>query len=80
VEEKGEAVPYVRKDVSVGPGAEAVPVTGRPSVAEGPGARPAPVVEGLAARARDPETMEPLEDPQGLVGERPATGSMQNPG
>lgn len=71
---------YIPKDVSADPAPEAVPTTDRSSVGDGKRARQQPVIDGLGARADDPETAEPLEHPQGLVGERPAKGSVENPG
>lgn len=38
------------------------------------------VTLGLERKADDPETAEPLVHPQGLVGERPATASVERPG
>jgi hypothetical protein len=73
-------VTYVPKDVSVDPGPEAVPATGSSIADRGHGPGQAAVVDGLGARADDPRTAEPLEHPQGLVGERPAKGSVENPG
>ena len=70
---------YVPKEVSTDPGPEAVPVTGSTDV-EPRTERQAPLVDGLGARADDRGTAEPLEHPQPLVGERPATGSVENPG
>lgn len=70
----------MEKMVTADPGPEYLP-SGDAGTETGPGQQEeSPVVGGLEAKADDPATAEPLEDPQELVGERPATGSNASPG
>lgn len=71
---------YIPKDVSADPGPEAVPTTSGSGGRDRLAGNLPPVVDGLGARAADPEEAEPLEHRQQLVGERPATGSNESPG
>ncbi len=71
---------FHEESVSTDPGPNAVPTGTEGAEADGPDEpRQTPVVGGLEAHADDPEAAEPLVHPQGLVGERPARGSVENP-
>lgn len=68
----------MEKMVSTDPGPEYMPPEkDEDAVASG---EEHPVIGSLEARADDPETAAPLDHPQELVGERPATGSNTSPG
>jgi hypothetical protein len=68
----------VEKMVSGDPGPEYLPPKKDEDAAPSDGEHP--VTGSLEAHADDPETRAPLDHPQELVGERPATGSNDSPG
>ena len=68
-----------REDVTAGTGPEFIPEA-PPESPDPDDLKEWPVVAGLEADADNPDMYKPLDDPQGLVGERPAKGSDENPG
>lgn len=69
--------------VSADPGPEEVPSPEAEAEAGGEGGKGGeehPVIAGLEAKAEGPDEAQPLDHPQGLVGEKPAAGSIEKRG
>ena len=71
---------YREEMVSADPGPNVIPETSQPNPDEDDEAHQSPVVGGVEAEVHDPDEAEPREDAEQLVGERPALGSVENPG